>query len=80
MNSLGVLNVARGAFGEVGDFFRRGEVDFAQKNNVELFVLHSVEVTLRGKRYVARGGVVRVVNPWRPQRGQLQPIAFTCSF
>ena len=55
------------------------EVDFAQKNKMELFVLHSVEVTLRGKRYVARGGVIRVVTPWRPQRGQLQPIAFRCS-
>jgi hypothetical protein len=55
------------------------EVDFAQKNQMELFVLHSVQVTLRKNRCIARGGVVRVVSPWRPQRAQLQPIAFTCS-
>ncbi|WP_337288754.1 DUF3883 domain-containing protein [Candidatus Methylomirabilis sp.] len=55
------------------------EVDFAQKNRMELFVMHSVQVTLKGKQHVASGGVVRVIKPWRPQRAQLHPLAFTCS-
>ena len=57
----------------------RNEVDFAEKNKMELFVIHSVQVISNGKRHVASGGVVRVITPWRPQRAQLRPIAFMCS-
>jgi hypothetical protein len=55
------------------------EVDFAQKNRMELFVLHSVKVGLRGKGFVATSGVERVVSPWRPQLAELKPLAFSCT-
>ena len=57
----------------------RNEVDFAEKNKMELFVMHSIQIIPNGKRHVASGGVVRVITPWRPQRAQLRPIAFMCS-
>ncbi|HWP24080.1 MAG TPA: DUF3883 domain-containing protein [Candidatus Binatia bacterium] len=57
----------------------RNEVDFAEKNKMELFVMHSIQVIPNGKRPVVSGGVVRVITPWRPQRAQLRPIAFMCT-
>jgi hypothetical protein len=55
------------------------EVEFAQKNKMELFLLHSVEVTLRRTRYLVSGGIERVVRRWRPRLTELRPLAYSCS-
>ena len=57
----------------------RNEVDFAQRNKIDLFLLYSVNVVLRQKRYIASGGEEYVVSPWRPGAKELRPLAFSCS-
>lgn len=57
----------------------RNEVSFARqhKDQMILYVLHSIDVTGRGKNVRARGGKALIVQPWAADTERLRPLQFT---
>ena len=52
-----------------------GEVRWAGKNQMALFVLRDVKLKKSGSKWVASGGTPFVVDPWKPAAKALSPIA-----
>lgn len=58
-------------------FLTPNEIKFAQKNQMSLFIVHSMTVTNGSDGPKARGGVTKIVAPWRPDRSRLTPVLFS---
>jgi hypothetical protein len=56
------------------------EVAFAREHRetMALFVLHSVSIASENETVQSSGGVVRILQPWDPDAGELLPVGFTC--
>ena len=55
----------------------KNEVENANRQKTALFVLYSIKVHKRQRRYHLSGGVMRVFNPWRVDRRRLTPLSYS---
>lgn len=53
------------------------EIDFARKNKMELFIVHSINVANGRSGPRVQGGVIKVIAPWRPRDTRLTPVIFS---
>ncbi len=53
------------------------EVEWSHNHPMELFVVHSLDVSKVRGRVTVSGGVEHIVTPWRPQRNALKAIAYS---
>ncbi len=58
----------------------RNEVAFAKRNShkMALYLLHSIRVTKKRRKFQALGGQRKVISPWRIQKYELKPTHYFC--